>query len=241
MQHRYQFRNLPIHLLEPSGTSCRKHFQWGKSIITSRGPVYSIYTPFGWMAFVLQGLAHARLLQIEQSKNKRIAVSSILSAIYLILFLVLRALRGFGNIHLELLGSGIDAPLNSFVGFFNLVKYPPSSTYSLLMMSLVHLLFACFQAFSTTTFYNPLNVFGSCALFFYIMHFYVYSGARLLLVLAGILEMPKDGMGWDGEGGLGFWPFAVVWLVGLGVLYPMCLWYGRFKQRQSLDSIFRFF
>jgi hypothetical protein len=31
------------------------------------------------------------------------------------------------------------------------------------------------------------------------------------------------------------------WLLGLLILYPLCLWYGRLKHRQPANSILRFF
>jgi hypothetical protein len=62
------------------------------------------------------------------------------------------------------------------------------------------------------------------ALFFYLLHLWVY----------GLL-----GLFYTGGGGLvtmyGFW------LLGLLILYPLCYWYNSFKHRKPLTSLWRFF
>jgi hypothetical protein len=86
--------------------------------------------------------------------------------------------------------------------------------------------------------YNPLMVFGKSALFFYMAHFFVYLGFQKGFIAIGVF--PSDGGG-GSEGFLEFWPFVGAWLFGLVLLYPMCLWYARFKGRQGPNSIWRFF
>jgi len=61
-------------------------------------------------------------------------------------------------------------------------------------------------------------------MFFYILHLFLYAGL-------GIWLTP------DGTGILAMYPY---WLLGMLILFPLCLWYGDFKHRQPASSIFRF-
>jgi hypothetical protein len=68
-------------------------------------------------------------------------------------------------------------------------------------------------------------VFGSSPLFFYIAHLYLYK-------VIGETFYPQ------GAELLSMYP---VWLAGLALLYPLCWVFGQFKQRQAIDSPWRFF
>ena len=87
------------------------------------------------------------------------------------------------------------------------------------------LLLALFTRFDhKLTRHHPLLVFGRTALFFYVVHMYVYA-------LSGF-AFPT---------GTGLASTYLIWLIGLVLLYPLCRWYGGFKQRRAPNSIWRFF
>jgi hypothetical protein len=58
-------------------------------------------------------------------------------------------------------------------------------------------------------------VFGQVPLFFYVTHLFLYAGLGLLLTPGGT-SIPE---------------MYLFWLLGLLILYPLCLWYGSFKHR----------
>lgn len=72
---------------------------------------------------------------------------------------------------------------------------------------------------------NVLVVFGRVPLFFYTVHLFLYAGLGWLFTPRGT-SIPA------------MFPF---WLLGLLMLNPLCLWFGRLKQRQLATSILRFF
>jgi hypothetical protein len=72
---------------------------------------------------------------------------------------------------------------------------------------------------------GALVVFGSCPLFFYIAHLYLYG-------LIGLTVGPR---------GTGILPMYPYWLLGLAILCPLCWLYGRFKRRQAPGSLWRLF
>ena len=73
-------------------------------------------------------------------------------------------------------------------------------------------------------FLQPLVTFGRTPLLFYVAHLFLYLGLGLLLTPGG-------------SSTLIMYPF---WLLGLLILHPLCLWYGRLKHRQPANSILRF-
>jgi uncharacterized membrane protein len=129
----------------------------------------------------------------------------------LVLFIILRSADGFGNIRPR---SG-----DSWIDFLNVVKYPPSLTFTFLTMG-VNLL--ALWGFSKAgkglqTASRPLVAFGSAPLFVYVLHLYLY-------MLMGRFFEPL---------GTSLPVMYLYWLSGLAILYLPALWYGRFKQSKS--------
>jgi uncharacterized membrane protein len=140
-------------------------------------------------------------------------------ATFVLAFLVLRYLDGFGNIR--------PREGNTWVDFLNVVKYPPSITFNLLTMGVNLILMGLFARASEglQQFFQPLVVFGRVPLFFYLTHLFLYAGLGL----------------WLTPNGTGIPNMYAYWLLGLVILYPLCLWYGQLKHRQPANSILRFF
>lgn len=173
----------------------------------------TIYYPIlPWLGLAGLGLLFGRLLlQDRQRTYQRSAVAGVA---LLALFVVVRALDGFGNIR--------PAAGPGWINFLNVVKYPPSLAFVLLTLGANLLLLSLFSRLESWT--KPLVVFGRSPLFFYIAHLYLYG-------LLGFFFFP------EGTGILKMYP---IWLIGLAILYFLCLGYGRFKSRQAPDSLWRF-
>lgn len=133
----------------------------------------------------------------------------------LVLFVIIRLLDGFGNFHRAAPG---------WISFFNLTKYPPDLTFLLLTTGIDLLLLRSWMWLESrrSSGGRTLAVFGSSPLFFYITHLYLYAL-----------------MGFAFPHGLLLAPMMLFWFAGLLILYPFCLWYGRFKQSRPTDSLWR--
>ena len=141
-----------------------------------------------------------------------------LGGAFLLAFVVVRCLDGFGNIR--------PREGNTWIDFLNVVKYPPSISFNLLTMGINLIMLGLFARANERLrpYFQPLLVFGRVPLFLYLTHLFLYAGLGLWLTSDGT-RIPV------------MYP---LWLLGLLILYPLCLWYGQFKRRQSPNSILRF-
>ena len=155
----------------------------------------------------------------QPGSRKPFTRALILGAALLLAFLVVRYLNGFGNIRPRTGSTWID--------FLNVVKYPPSIAFGLLTMGINLIILAVFAKVSERArrWLQPLAIFGQAPLFFYILHLFVFAALGHLLTPHGTSIAAM-------------YPY---WLLGLLILFPLTWWYGRFKRRQPVTSIWRFF
>lgn len=178
--------------------------------------LWSNYPVLPWLELVTFGMVFGHWLTNDPRKAFKRALQ--LGGVFLVAFVVIRYLDGFGNIRPRLGDDWID--------FLNVVKYPPSMTFTLLTMGvnlIVLWLFARARDLGRK-FLQPLAVFGRVPLFFYVLHLFLYAGLGYLLTPNGT-SIPA------------MYP---CWLLGLLILFPLTLWYGLFKLRRPADSILRF-
>jgi uncharacterized membrane protein len=178
------------------------------------------------------GIVYGRFLHPNPQRTYQLTGWIALAA--LIAFIPLRLLNSYGNIR--------PIPTDDWIGFFNLVKYPPSLTFLLLTLGINLLLLRLF-VWLETVFSNQysviseksritnylitqlLSIFGREPLFFYIIHLYLYGLMGLWLNRADTPTIAQ------------MYPY---WLLGLVVLWPLCWSYGRFKNGRSPHSFWRF-
>ena len=179
---------------------------------------FSTYPVLPWLELVVFGLFFGRWLLANRKRAYHRAVW--LGVIFLILFVSVRALDGFGNIRPRLGDSWMD--------FLNPVKYPPAMTFTLLTMGVnLIVLWAFSQAKERAqAFFTPLLVIGRVPLFFYIAHLFLYAGLALWLAPQG------------GTSITGMIPY---WILGVLILYPLCIGYGKLKRKKPFHTVLRFF
>ena len=139
------------------------------------------------------------------------------------LFVLVRLGGGFGNIR-PVEGAG-------WIGFLNVVKYPPSLALLLITLGVSGILLYLFDRAgpALARWGRPLLVFGQVALFFYVTHMFIYKVLQVMWAsgngLAGV-NLPTMYLGWA---------------AGLLLLYPICLIYGQFKRLMPPGSLWRLF
>jgi hypothetical protein len=145
---------------------------------------------------------------------------------FLLTALVLRLLNGFGNVRPRLGNGWIDV--------LSLVASPPSITHTLLGTGgYLILIWALDQASTRAASVAPrllwpLTLFGSVPLFFYVTHGFVYAAVGAAIVP------------WLAPHGISVLGMYALWLLGLLILLPCCVWYRRLKQRHPGHPILRY-
>ena len=178
--------------------------------------LWSNYPVLPWLELVTFGMVFGHWLL--ENARKAFERAFKLGAAFLVAFVIIRYLDGFGNIRPRM--------GNTWIDFLNPVKYPPSITFTLLTMGVNLIILGLLGRVNERLqrFFQPLVVFGQASLFFYLIHLFLYARLGLWLTPNGT-SIPA------------MYPY---WLLGLVILYPLCFWYGQLKHRQPANSIVRF-
>jgi uncharacterized membrane protein len=181
----------------------------------SVGPAFVLYPPIPWLGISLLGMAFAGALLADPKRTYRLALVG--GLLCMAFFTLLRELGGFGNLRMP--------PGTTLIDFFNVVKYPPSLSFLLLSLGFDLILLNLFShaARFLSSVVRPLVTLGQAALYFFLSHWFVYA------VLGGAF-FPTPG---------GLPATYLVWIVGLGALYPICRAYEAFKHTMPVASIWR--
>ena len=179
------------------------------------GIMQVFYPVIPWLGLTGFGIVFGKLLLRNRDEAYRKAFISGIT--FLFFFIAIRWMGGFGNFH---------PSDDGWISFLNVTKYPPSLSFILVTLSIVFLILFLLSRmeYKLDRVGRPLIVFGRAALFFYLVHLYLY----LILGLAF-------------PGGTSYPLMYLFWFIGLLILFPICLWYGRFKRSRPIDSVRRFF
>jgi uncharacterized membrane protein len=167
-----------------------------------------------WLELVPFGMLFAHWLRKDAREAMRRGL--ILGAVFLLIFWIVRTADGFGNIR--------PRPGDSWIDYLNVVKYPPSMTFTLLTMGLNLVLLWLISKVEQSNFLKPFVIFGRTPLFSYVIHLLIY-------VAIGNLLTP------NGTSVAGVYPY---WFLGLFILLPLAWGFGQWKHKQSPHSLLRF-
>jgi len=215
-----------IELLSPNPT------QWGARLgllnymfLTPGGIIgsasetllWSNYPVLPWLELVTLGIVFGKWLTTDSRQAFKRAL--VMGGIFLLAFVVIRYLNGFGNIRPRM--------SNSWIDLLNPVKYPPSIAFTLMTTGVNLIVLWLFSKAGTRlqSVFQPLVVFGRTPLFFYVLHLFLYAGLGYWLTPRGA-SLPA------------MYP---IWLLGLLILYPLCRLYGKLKHSQPARLVLQFF
>jgi uncharacterized membrane protein len=184
-----------------------------------------IHYPFiPWLAIMMLGWAFGRHIveyNAGKTSNKPVKVLLIAGILSLIIFVIVRAFQGYGDMFLHRADG-------SWQQWLHVSKYPPSLTYYALELGLLALSLALLmriEHWAGVRPNGPIIVFGQTAMFFYLVH-------RLAL------EIPATYFGLRGFGDIS--TTYIVWALMLVPLYYACIWYRNVKTSHP-ESILKYF
>jgi len=188
------------------------------------------YPLIPWIAIMLLGFASGRIFEQPEAEQKRKLIS--FGIISLTLFLVIRSINIYGDPSQWKVGKDT---MYTILSFLNVTKYPPSLLFVLLFLGIMFLLLSYADRLPGKL-QHIISVYGKVPLFYYLLHLYLIRLSVFIMVFA-------QGFGWKD---LLFGPFQfgrpasgsgislglvyLVWLAIVILLYPLCKWYGDYKQ-----------
>lgn len=197
------------------------------------------YAPVPWLGVLLVGFAAGRVFNWEAGRPRRFLLQAGCAAIAL--FLLLRAINIYGDaVPWSVQRNGFF----TFLSFISLTKYPPSLDFCLLFLGIMLLLLAALQTVRNT-WTEIAGVYGKVPLFYFVVHFYLIHLLVFVMVWwqgFGPADMvfgfnygrPKSGSG------LPLWAVYLVWMGVVIALFPLCKWYGRYKERNRRKAWLRY-
>lgn len=186
------------------------------------------FTPLAWFSATAFGLIVGNILFTHRQNSMKILQKIVFVMLVSWVFLRTGLLSGwftFGDYKMPASGDSL-----SLMSYFCFTKYPPSLDYFLWVLA-VNLQGIIWwnkleqKSAENVSLLRPLQLFGQCALFFFVCHWFVYYGLSLLI---GIKLTSVNGI----FGG---------WIAGLFILYPLCKLFHAFKHKQAADSFWRMF
>jgi uncharacterized membrane protein len=218
----------------------QKSFSLGYSLLHRQnflpfgdGRFLGILYPFlPWTGIMILGYCFGRIYQLEAATRKRWIAG--IGAALVLFFILLRFANIYGD---PQPWSGQPRSGFTLLSFINTTKYPPSLLFTCMTIGPALLFLALAEGWRGRL-ANVLTVYGRVPFFYYLLHFY------LLHLLAAIHFVARGGTVAEGfkgvEGvpfkfvvpgvGLELWQVYLAWLGVVAILYPLCRWYGRYKQ-----------
>jgi uncharacterized membrane protein len=169
----------------------------------------------------------------NQSGLPRKKLFNIIGASALVLFLVVRWINIYGDLHTW---ENYENTGHTIMSFMNVTKYPPSLLYLLITLGGAFIFLANSEKWKGRV-VNFFSVFGRVPFFYYILHL------CLIRILAAIAA-EFTGYGWelmiqtDFEIDLKDFGFSLpivylIWICIVLMLYPLCKWFDRYKQNHK--------
>lgn len=189
------------------------------------------YPVLPWIGVILFGYVLGHLFNRHIVVEKRNLYLIMIGMGSIALFLVLRILNVYGDQPWSDLGSW---PY-TLMSFFNLTKYPPSLLFILWNVGLGLLILVVFDRYSRLKIMQPLVVFGSVPMFFYLLHLYVLKILYVICV-AGVGKNYGEYFGVSSVWIL--WSIAAILSF---VLYPLVRAFSDYKHSHPEIKILKYF
>ncbi|MGI8466850.1 MAG: DUF1624 domain-containing protein [Pyrinomonadaceae bacterium] len=200
--------------------------------------MFVAYPLIPWVGVMAAGYALGAVYTWEAERRRNFLFK--LGIALTILFIVIRATNLYGD---PQIWTTQPSPIFTILSFLNTTKYPASLLFLLMTLGPALLILAWTDKINSAGESNFLSrvfiTFGRVPLFYFILQMFVAHGFGVLLsLLAGksigylFLNFPASSTDAPPDAGFSLLMVYAAWLAGLIILYPLCLWYGKIKQRR---------
>jgi uncharacterized membrane protein len=235
---------IALHNLADSVTASQfGHASWIWNILHQPGifqvsgiVVLSAYPLVPWIFVMAAGFCFGPVVALDPVQRRvwMIRIGLALSVAFLII-------RGF-NVYGDPVPWSVQAPGMTVLAFLKCTKYPPSLDFLLMTLGPALLLLGWLERFALTK-TNPLVVFGRVPLFYFVVHLFLIHALTIPFALlrygrADFLFNPLPSLGgptklFPPHYGYPLWVVYAVWLAVVSIMYPICQWFARLKERKG--------
>ena len=197
------------------------------------------YPPIPWLGIMLVGFAAGKFFELPDIKRKNLFLKIGLSA--LALFIIIRFINIYGD---PFSWARQKNGLFTFLSFMNITKYPPSLIFCLVTLGITFLILS-FADGIKNKFTDIVVVYGKVPLFYFLLHFYIIHSIMFAMVfLQGFKSSDLIfgfGFGRPKEGsGVSLGIIYLIWISVVIALYPICKWYGKYKENHKEKKWLRY-
>jgi uncharacterized membrane protein len=205
-------------------------FRPGMFNLTSGLSFFTAYPLIPWLGIMLTGFACGEFFEKPAERRKKIFLQA--GSLCIFLFVVIRLANYYGD---PAPWSVQKTPFFTFLSFINVSKYPPSLLFTLLFTGLTFIILYISEK-ADQKLAGTLSVYGKVPFFYFIVHLYLIHILMFLMLFLqgkgmndlvfGVFEngRPKTGVGVNLTG------IYIIWISVVVALYPLCRWYGKFKE-----------
>jgi len=209
----------------------------GIVVATPAYTVFAAYPLVPWIGVTAVGFGFGR--PYTQPDDRRRGTLLRLSIALIVGFIILRWVNVYGD---PSPWTAQRSPLFSLLSFLNTTKYPPSLLF--LLMTLGPALLILWMADAhTPSLFKPAVVVGKVPFFYFVLHLSLIHLLAVAVCYARygtahwMFESPRlDQYPITAPPGWGYsLPIVyIVWAIVVVVLYPLCHWYAKVKQRRDV-------
>lgn len=205
-------------------------------VFTAGGiPFLSAYPLVPWFTVMSAGFCFGSIFVLDPTERQKFMTR--IGCALVIAFLIIRGI----NIYGDPVPWTNQIPGMTVLSFLRCNKYPPSLDFLLMTLGPAILLLSRLDRLRFTK-TNPLIVFGRVPLFYFIVHMFVARALTIPFALfrygdTRFLFGPLPSQGgpanqFPPDFGYSLGVVYLVWLIVVVLLYPLCLWFARVKERR---------
>jgi len=197
------------------------------------------YPPVPWLGIMLIGFATGKLFELPAAQRKSIFLKIGLAS--LTLFIIIRGINIYGD---PFPFTTQKNSLYTFLSFMNATKYPPSLVFCLATLGIMFIILSLMEGMKNK-FTEIATVYGKVPLFYFIVHWYILHPIMFLIVFLQGYKNSDLLFGFNlgrpkGISGVNLWYTYLIWIGVVIMLYPLCKWYGRYKENHKKKKWLRY-
>lgn len=196
--------------------------------------VFVLYPLIPWVGVMAAGYVFGTIYQLDAQRRRRCLL--ITGGAATVLFIIIRAINLYGD------PSPWSQQKNfifTALSFINTSKYPPSLLFLLMTLGPAILFLALFETRPGRGRIQDFFItFGRVPLFFYVLQWFTAHLLSILLHFAfgkpvsWLWRSPINFTGPTPGVGFNLGIVYLSWIIGIVLLYPLCKWFARVKQRR---------